>query len=84
MTWSQANVQCTDVGGRLCTLDEINRGCAAGTGCNFDQQVNPCSCVFHQPTTTSTPNLHPHISLVALQETRHSARFPQLPTHVDT
>ena len=34
MTWSQANVQCTDVGGRLCTLDEID--CARGTGCGFD------------------------------------------------
>jgi hypothetical protein len=65
-------------------LDEINRGCAAGTGCNFDQQVNPLAAYFTSLQQPAPRIVHPHISLVALQETRHSARFPQLPTHVDT
>mmetsp|Transcript_13186 Transcript_13186/g.22592 ORF Transcript_13186/g.22592 Transcript_13186/m.22592 type:complete len:223 (-) Transcript_13186:830-1498(-) len=35
-TFHEANVFCGSVGGRLCTLEELDGLCAAGSGCGFD------------------------------------------------
>lgn len=46
-TWSKANRQCSDMGARLCTEDELTSGCADRTGCWFDQRL-----VWTSPKTT--------------------------------
>jgi hypothetical protein len=34
-----AVVHCASIGGRLCTLDEVERQCVRGTGCGFDYRM---------------------------------------------
>ena len=36
LTFEEAEVLCAEVGGRLCTAEEVAAGCTAGTGCDFD------------------------------------------------
>jgi len=38
-TWADANDYCTSKGGRLCTLEEMEQGCARSTGCSFDSRL---------------------------------------------
>jgi len=35
--WNTANNKCSEAGGRLCTIEELEDDCAKGTGCYFDQ-----------------------------------------------
>jgi len=35
MTFSEANVLCTENGARLCTLEELGKDCTKGSGCGF-------------------------------------------------
>jgi len=45
LNWYQAKDHCLAQGGRLCTVDELERGCAAGTGCAYDDYMNWASDV---------------------------------------
>jgi len=38
-SWSQAEAKCKSVGGRLCTVEELGKGCADQTGCWYDQRL---------------------------------------------
>ena len=37
-TYAEASAHCTAAGGRLCTHDELEADCTAGTGCSFDSK----------------------------------------------
>ena len=37
-TFSEAGDVCAKYGARLCTKNEVERGCVAQTGCGFDEQ----------------------------------------------
>jgi hypothetical protein len=38
-TWEQARDFCVDEGARLCTEEELNQGCAKGTGCGLNKKL---------------------------------------------
>ena len=38
LSWAKAKARCESDGTRLCTSDEVRRGCVLGTGCNFEVQ----------------------------------------------
>eukprot|EP01065_Artemidia_motanka_P025012 TRINITY_DN29917_c0_g1_i1.p1 TRINITY_DN29917_c0_g1~~TRINITY_DN29917_c0_g1_i1.p1 ORF type:complete len:1561 (+),score=347.35 TRINITY_DN29917_c0_g1_i1:508-4683(+) len=38
-TWAEARALCESQGARLCTGDELRRGCSSGTGCGFDTEM---------------------------------------------
>ena len=38
-TFAQAEAICDGAGARLCTVAELEAGCAAGTGCGFDADL---------------------------------------------
>ena len=37
--FAQAEAICNGAGARLCTVAELEGGCAAGTGCGFDSEL---------------------------------------------
>ena len=39
LNWQEANTFCTSQGGRLCSKEELEANCAAGTGCSFDYRL---------------------------------------------
>jgi hypothetical protein len=56
--WEHAQAVCFEVGARLCTIDELRGGVAAGTGCGHNTapvwSANPCGAGHMQSTFTAT------------------------------
>ena len=53
-TFAQAEAICAGVGARLCTVAELEAGCAAGTGCNHNENL-----VWADPSPSPPPPTAP-------------------------
>jgi len=53
-THQEASISCSNIGARLCTVDELNGDCTRGTGCGFDNEIIWSSALADPPSNSQS------------------------------
>merc|ERR1719491_1102396 len=53
-THQEASISCSNIGARLCTVDELNGNCTRGTGCGFDKEIIWSSALADPPSNSQS------------------------------